>query len=64
MSIRACVAYLEILERLLAARARRGGIDQQLEAAFATDLNDLRPAMTKAESEALDALVQVFGGAT
>lgn len=60
MSIRACIAYLQIFERLLANRARKDGTDRELEAAFAVDLNDLRAGMTEAEEKALDEFTEVW----
>lgn len=60
MSIRACVAYLQLFERLFAARAHNGELDEGVEAGFASDLNDLRAGMTEAEEKALDEFTEVW----
>ena len=61
MSLRACIAYLEQLDCLLQARRRRrpDPLDDQIEAAFAVDMNDMRKAMTPTEGRALDEFLRI-----
>jgi diadenosine tetraphosphatase ApaH/serine/threonine PP2A family protein phosphatase len=52
----AVVSYLEVLDELLAARAR-GPLDDETEARFSTLMNDWRAVMTTSQEAELEPLI-------